>query len=186
MQKNRQTIEAISQQIELSADDEQFFRAVHRSLDTPIHALVVSEDWCPDCALNVPVLMTIAALNPAFEVRFLKKDEADDILAFAMKGDRKAIPTIFFFDHGWREIGHWVERPVRADVLLAEWDRTHPTPREPDRTADVWKDYRHARSAYRDEIFFAQRLWQQTIEELRRILARAVFSNVIELSVPVR
>lgn len=182
MQKNRETIEAITQRIQLSADDEQFARNIHRALGTPIYTLVISEDWCPDCALNIPTLMKIAALNPAFVVRFLGRDDNLDILEFARKGERKAIPTIFFFDADWNEIGHWVERPLRVDALLAAWDRTHPAPTEPDRTHEVWRKYRQARSAYREELFFQHAAWRDTIDELRRILSREMVSNVMAMT----
>jgi hypothetical protein len=175
MQKNREMIAAISKEIRLSDDDKQFFREALRRLG-PINVLVISEDWCPDCALNIPVLMQVAELG-AVEARFLKKEEADDIHAHALKGDRKAIPTFICFDAQWNEVGQWLERPVKADMLLAEWDKSHPNPTEPDRTAQVWKDHRAMRSAYRDELFFKHGLWRETLNELRLILSREVFNN---------
>jgi hypothetical protein len=180
MQKNRETIAAISKEIRLSEDDQQFFREALQQLG-PIKVLVISEDWCPDCALNVPVLMQVAALG-AVEVRFFKKEEADDIHTHALKGDRKAIPTFICFDANWNEVGQWLERPAKADLLLAEWDQTHPNPAEPDRTAPVWKAHRAARSAYRDALFFQQGLWRETIHELRLIVSQQVFNNQLVMA----
>ncbi len=174
MQKNLDLIDAITPLIKLSSDEERFFR----SLRAPIRVLVVSEDWCPDCALNVPILMRIAATSRAFDVRFINRDDNFDLLAFAKKGERKAIPTFFFFDEQWNEIGNWVERPVRADALLREWDHIHAAPSEPDRTAAVWRDHRRARSEYRNELFLQHGLWRDSIDELRRILAGEMVSNV--------
>ena len=174
MQHNLDLIGAITPRVRLRQDDERALRA----LTGPLRVLVVSEDWCPDCALNVPVLMQIAHLNPAFDVRFVGRDDNLDLLAFARKGERKAIPTFFFFDARWAEIGHWVERPVRADALLLEWDHAHPAPDEPDRTADIWREYRRARSDYRNLLFLEHGLWLDTVAELRHILTGEVFSNV--------
>ncbi len=174
MQKNRETIGAITPLVTLPVSDERFFR----SLRGPLRVLVVSEDWCPDCALNVPILMKIAETIPAFEVRFVGRDDNLDLLEFARKGQRKAIPTFFIFDERWGEVGHWVERPARADALLLEWDHTHAAPNEGDRTAEVWREYRRERGAYRDELFLQHGLWLDTVGELRRILSREIFSNV--------
>jgi hypothetical protein len=174
MQKNRDTIDAITPLVKLPEADVRFFR----SLRGPLRVLVVSEDWCPDCALNVPILMMIAETNSAFEVRFLGRDDNLDLLEFARKGQRKAIPTFFFFDERWSEVGHWVERPARADAFLLEWDHTHAAPDEADRTAEVWREFRRERGAYRDELFLQHGLWLDTVGELRRILSREIFSNV--------
>jgi hypothetical protein len=177
MQKNRDTLEAITQEIQLSDDDVAFFS----SLAWPNRALVVSEDWCPDCALNVPVLMHIAGASRMLEVRFVGRDDNLDVLEYAKKGDRKAIPTFLFFDSDWNEIGHWVERPVSVDAQLAAWEAVHPSPSEPDRAHEVWRRYRKERSTFRDELFFRHGAWRDTIAELRRILSREVFSNILEL-----
>jgi Thioredoxin len=177
MQKNRATLAAITRDIHLSADDVRFFSC----LTGPIRALVISEDWCPDCALNVPVLMQIAGANPSLEVRFIGRDDNLDVLEHAKKGGRKAIPTILFFDADWNEIGHWIERPANVDARLAEWDAAHPAPSEPDRTHEVWRQYRQDRSNFRDEQFFKRGAWRDTVAELRRILSREIFSNVLEL-----
>src|SRR5438105_7567788 len=121
MQKNRELITAITEEIRLSDDDTRFFAGLAR----PVRALVVSEDWCPDCALNVPVLMQIATVAPQLEVRFVGRDDNLDLLAYAKKGERKAIPTFLFFDGDWNLSGYWIERPVSVDTRLAEWDATH-------------------------------------------------------------
>ena len=181
MQKNRDLIAAISKEIRFSDADKKSFRDLFARHGNA-QALVISEDWCPDCALNVPVLMQIAQLIPALNVRFFKKDEVDDIHAYALKGERKAIPTFIFFDAQWNEIGHWLERPVKADMRLSEWDQTHPAPTEPERTADVWKHYRNARSEYRNELFLEGSLWRETIAELRLILGREVFNNQLVMA----
>lgn len=174
MQSNQALMGALTPLVKLSADEQRFFTA----LKDPLRVLVVSEDWCPDCALNVPILMQIAAINPAFDVRFIGRDENFDLLQFASKGERSAIPTFFFFDERWNEVGHWVERPLRADALLLEWDHVHAAPHEPDRSAEVWRAYRRARSEYRNQLFLQGGLWRDTLVELRAILSGEVFSNV--------
>ena len=178
MQKNRELIAAITQEIHLSAEDTKFFGA----LSGPIRALVISEDWCPDCALNVPVLMRIAGAAPRLEVRFAGRDDNLEVLEYAKKGDRKAIPTFLFFDAGWDLIGHWIERPLSVDARLAEWDASHPAPSEPDRTHADWRRYRQDRSAFRDEQFFKHGAWRDTVAELRSILAREIASNQVEIA----
>ena len=178
MHKNRELMAAITQEIHLSAADAKFFGA----LSDPIQALVISEDWCPDCALNVPVLMQISSAAPRLEVRFAARDDNLDVLEYVKKGDRKAIPTFLFFDAGWDLIGHWIERPLSVDARLAEWDASHPAPSEPDCTHADRRRYRQDRSAFRDEQFFKHGAWRDTVAELRSILAREIASNQVEIA----
>lgn len=173
MKTNRDLVAAITQQIELAPDDVRFFAGLGR----PLHVLVVSEDWCPDCSLNLPVLMKIAEAAPQLEVRIVGRDDNLDLLESTKKGDRKAIPTFLFFDAGWNLIGYWIERPVSVDARIAGWHATHPAPSEPDRTHEVWRQYRQGFSQVRDELFFQQGAWRDTVAELRRILAGEVVSN---------
>ena len=180
MQKNRDMLAAITQKIHLQADDTRFFAGLADS----IRALVISEDWCPDCALNVPVLMRIAEATPRMEVRFVGRDDNLDLLDSAKKGGRKAIPTFLFFDAGWNLIGYWIERPVSVDARLAEWAATHPAPSEPDRTHKVWREYRQALTPFRDELFFKHDAWRDTVAELRSILAGETISNQATETVP--
>jgi hypothetical protein len=179
MQKHRGMIQKVSGEVRLSPGDEEFFR----SLRAPINALAISEDWCPDCAQNLPVLEAIAKANPAIQLRLVGREDNLDLLAHALKGDRKCIPTFFFFDADWNELGHWVERPVGVEERLGAWDRNHPAPAEPDRTHHAWTEYRTARSNHRNELFFQQHAWRDTISELRSILAGEMFSNVASLAV---
>src|SRR5438270_12487863 len=83
MTPNQALMDALAPLVQLAPDEERFFRM----LPDRLRVLVVSEDWCPDCALNVPILMNVAALNPAFDVRFVGRDENFDLLEFARKGE---------------------------------------------------------------------------------------------------
>jgi thiol-disulfide isomerase/thioredoxin len=178
MAKNRDMVQAVINEVSLSAEDERYLW----TLPGPVYVVAVSEDWCPDCAQHLPVLMKIAEASPQIQVRIVGRDDNLDLLAHALKGDRKAIPTFFFFDADWNEIGHWVERPVSLDLELSTWDHAHPAPTEPDHQAEVWLQYRMARSNHRNHLFFRDQAWRDTVTELRAILTRETFSNVVSLA----
>ncbi len=180
MQNNRERMETLLGAVALSAAE----RARISGLRNPVRGLVVGEDWCPDCTMNIPVLMKIAAAHPSLDVRFVGREANWDLLAHAKKGERMAIPTFFFFDAGWNEIGHWVERPLKVEALLNEWTAAHKPAGKPDFSQPVWREFAQGKSDYyQNELYIKQGLWREAFEELRAILAGETVSNVESLAV---
>jgi len=174
MTRNRDKMDALTGALELSAAD----RAAFGALRGPVRGLVVGEDWCPDCTLNIPALMKAATAHPSLDVRFVGREANWDMLAHAKVGERMAIPTFFFFDAQWNEIGHWVERPLKVDALLHEWDGAHKPAGKPDFTQMSWLKYAAAKSDfYQNELYIRRGLWREGLNELRAILAGEMVSN---------
>ena len=92
-----------------------------RSINKTVYALAVSESWCGDCRINVPVLARLAEANSHVVLRCHGKDASIDL------GIEK-IPTFIFYDEAFVEIGRWVERPVSVGSGLATAD--HDAKRE--------------------------------------------------------
>lgn len=179
MKDNRWMIDTMMRTVTL-ADTE---RAAFAAMRAPVRALVVSEDWCPDCSLNIPVLMKVAEAHPSLAVRFAGREANWDLLAHAKKGERMAIPTFFFFDEGWNLTGTWVERPLTVEALLNDFERGRTPPAEADRTAPVWREFRKGRTDYyQNELFVRRGLWRETVKELRAILSGEVISNIAALA----
>ena len=181
LKSNREMVQVMERAVALTDQE----REAVATLRSPLRALVVSEDWCPDCALNIPVLMAIAEAHPPLDVRFVGREANWDLLAHAKKGERMAIPTFFFFDALLDLKGYWVERPQAVEALLNEFERGRTPPAEPDRTAPVWKEFRMVRTDYyQNELFLRRGLWRETVSELLAILRGDVISNVAALAVP--
>ncbi|MBI5879100.1 MAG: thioredoxin family protein [Chloroflexi bacterium] len=179
MQHNREKLETLMGAIELSAAE----RAPFAAMRGPLYGLAVTEDWCPDCTANIPVLMKVAAAHPSLAVRFVGREANWDLLAHAKKGERMAIPTFFFFDAQWHAIGHWVERPLKVEALLNEWAGGHMPAGKPDFSQPAWREYgMNKASFYQNELFINRGLWRETVEELRAILAGETISNVAALA----
>lgn len=175
MTRNRDRLETLMSAIQLGEAD----RAPFAAMRAPVRVLAVTEDWCPDCTMNIPVLVKVAAAHPAMDVRFVGREASWDLLAHAKKNGNMNIPTFFFFDPQWNEIGHWVERALAVEAALHEWDATHRPEGKVDFALPVWREYGAAKGAYyQDELFIRRGLWRETAGELRAILAGETFSNV--------
>ena len=88
-----------------------------RSLPETLAVLVLTEDWCESSISNLPVLARLAAASGRLNLRFFLRDQHLDLMdQFLKEGTQRAIPTIVFFDHNFRQLGVWIERPA----LIAE------------------------------------------------------------------
>lgn len=83
-----------------------------------VNVAVVSEEWCPDCQDNLPVLARLADSVPGMSLRVFGRDASPDLVEEYSVGGKMRIPTAVFYDPAWRELGRWIERPAKATELL--------------------------------------------------------------------
>ncbi|HEY3316211.1 MAG TPA: thioredoxin family protein [Bacillota bacterium] len=83
-----------------------------------INVVVVSEEWCPDCQDNLPVLAKLADTVPGMSLRVFGRDASPDLVREYSVEGKMRIPTAVFYDPAWREIARWIERPAKAAGLM--------------------------------------------------------------------
>jgi thiol-disulfide isomerase/thioredoxin len=117
MKVNQDRFQQFYESITLSSDDSAFFRkAVHGAPKV----LAISEDWCPDCYRNMPVMARIAEAS-GMEMRVFARDEHPDIMdEFLKEGQYQSIPVFVFYTPDHEYIGHWIERPAIVYVEQAK------------------------------------------------------------------
>lgn len=94
-------------------------------LQRPMHWLTITEGWCGDAALIVPVIEQMAEACPQATHKLILRDEHLDIMdAFLTDGGR-AIPIVIILDaHTHEVLGHWGPRPAGAQrVMVAAKER---------------------------------------------------------------
>ena len=102
---------------------------------------MLAEDWCGDVIANLPVLGRLAQESGRLNIRVFLRDQNDDIMQrYLNQGKYKSIPVFVFFDEGFRELGHWIERPASVTELRARRRRDifaeHPEFGAPDAPVD--------------------------------------------------
>lgn len=175
MTRNREQFEENERTVQLKDEDLEAFRRA-----TPLHVLVLTEDWCGDALANVPILGRIAKDTGRLDVRVFLRDQNDDLMAQYMNGEFRSIPVFAFLDDGFREVGRWIERPAavterrakrRAEIFAsdARFGRPDaPVDRLPeDVRADLMQRLQEMRREMRP---FAD---AEVVRELREIVARA-------------
>src|SRR5438874_1361253 len=127
MTRNRDRVEANEARVEIEAND----LAAFRSLNGPLHVLVLAEDWCGDVIANLPVLAVLARESGTLDVRIFLRDQNPDLMQrYLNQGKYESIPVFAFFDETFREMGVFIERPASVTERRAEQrkrlHREHP------------------------------------------------------------
>lgn len=147
----------------LTAEERAFFSSLHQ---TP-YGLMIAEAWCGDVHRNSPMLARIAEAIPGFQLRVLARDEHSDLSNCFLNNGYRSIPVMVFFDKDWNEIGHWIERPSRANTIS-----TSIRAKTVDAAAADQKDA--AMLEFRKRMAEAYEgpdgLWRDTVREVRQVL----------------
>jgi hypothetical protein len=177
MEQNREQFEANLAATRITDEERSFFTA----LPSPLNVLVLSENWCPDCTTNVPIIVRLAQETGTLNVRLLKRDGNEEIAnQYTLADGRNHIPTYILLDENLRELGHFLERPEAVTERLAgvraAWYAAHPAL---DPSAPLSEAPEPLRAQFRDEYGAARRnLWdleqREIIAAFRAIAERAL------------
>ncbi len=104
----------------LSDGDMEAFRSLAAKANGPAKVLALAEDWCPDVFRGLPVMVRIAEAA-GLELRIFPRDQNLDIMEEFLKGgEHRSIPTFVFYTGDHRYLGHWIERPAKADEEMGQ------------------------------------------------------------------
>lgn len=142
-----------------------------------IAVAVMTEDWCGDSAVNLPVIARLAHDVPGIELRIFIGSENLDIKAGYESEGLENIPLVSFFDSGFAEIGRWMERPKAATARVEAWTADHPEIAEIGMLPDP--ERKEGIRAYYDRLlqemagWYRGGLWRETLREIGALLAEA-------------
>lgn len=91
----------------------------------PVRATIMTEDWCGDAALNLPILASLFA-KAGIELRVFRGSGYEDLKnKYESEGDDH-IPVVSLWDGNGKELGRWIEAPEAVSKLKDEWKAHHP------------------------------------------------------------
>lgn len=122
MTKHQPIMRERFQTVKLTEEERAWFADLPRR----IYMVVVTEDWCTDCLMNLPILAGIASACSKMEMRVFIRNQWPDLRTYYTSFNIHSIPVASFLDHEFNLLGHWIERPQSAHLKLAEWKEAHP------------------------------------------------------------
>ncbi len=88
-------------------------------LKRPLLWVVLTESWCGDAAINVPVLDKIASLSPMIELRLILRDEHLEIMDQFLTNGGRSIPKLICLDAETKEVlWDWGPRPKKMQDMV--------------------------------------------------------------------
>jgi hypothetical protein len=105
--------------------------ALHGMQKKRLRAIVITEDWCGDAMLNLPVFMRMA--DEAFiDTRYLLRDENASLMdRYLTGGKSRSIPIFIFIDEKGKEVAKWGPRAPKLQQLVEERKRKLPAKDDP-------------------------------------------------------
>lgn len=88
--------------------------------------LVMTEGWCLDSLMNVPILAKIAEASPNIEMKLIFRSEYPELRQYFSEKGYDNIPLCWIMKEDYSFCGVWVERPQSAYRMLGEWKDNHP------------------------------------------------------------
>jgi hypothetical protein len=95
-----------------------------------LRAIVITEDWCGDAMLNLPVFMRMAD-EALIDVRFILRDQNPELMERYLTNKAKSIPIIVFIDEKGKEITKWGPRAPKLQQLVEERKKKVPAKDDP-------------------------------------------------------
>ncbi len=146
-------------------------------LEKQVYVVVMTEEWCTDCLMNLPILARIADTAPRMELRIFIRKDWPDLRAYYTEREIHSIPVATFLDENFNIIATWIERPQAAHERLGAWKAAHPEIEEIRRRFDLSAEQKRAMlKEINDQLLVEMESWydnglqKDTIKEVAGLL----------------
>jgi len=164
MDKFQKDLIYIYEHFNISTEDYPFFEKLQKK---DIRAVVLTEDWCGDAMLNVPIFLRLAEAGH-IETHFLRRDENLELMdKYLTNGKSRSIPIIIFIDRDGEEICSWGPRAPELQTFLDDSIGSLPEKETKDYQEKQKQMFTFITKAYRDH----QNFWHYVYKDMIRTLA---------------
>lgn len=91
-----------------------------------VRAVAMTEDWCGDAVVNLPLLFAMGRAEAGLSVRVFRREMVPELRAAYESDGYDHIPVVSFLDADWNEIARFMERTADADARVGEWKNARP------------------------------------------------------------
>jgi len=91
---------------------------------SPQHWVVITELWCGDAAINLPVIELMAAQSKRVRLSIILRDENTEVIDEYLTEGARSIPKLIMLDTDYTELAVWGPRPQAAQDIMLEWKKT--------------------------------------------------------------
>ena len=141
--------------------------------------LILTEDYCIDSLLNVPLIARLVEASPGAQLRIASRDAHAELAGcFPGRDGVSRLPTVIILGRSGQVLGYWSERSKRDHAWMKGFVARDPMPEltlndgRPTPTLANWMERRLASQ----RPFFETHSWRDVRDELR-VIANAATSK---------
>lgn len=125
--------------------------------------LVISEDWCGDAMMNLPILKRISE-SLQLEVRVFHRDEDTNLIdQYLTNGTARSIPIFIFMNDQFEQVSVWGPRAREAQEFVTQLRAEKLSPKDAHNYEDKEKEVHHEiTSKYKSDTD----LWNQVYDSI--------------------
>ncbi|WP_201716516.1 thioredoxin family protein [Rossellomorea arthrocnemi] len=167
MSVHKENTETIRKNFSIPEED---IEVLNQLGDHSLRVIAITEDWCGDAMLNVPILLKVAeAAN--LDVRMILRDEHLELMdQYLTNGTSRAIPVFIFIDREGNEKLVWGPRAPMVKKIVDD-ERAKLPPRDHELFPEKQKEMiQRLNSQYSED----KEVWQEVYESLKTSLVQSV------------
>ncbi len=167
MKEHKENLETIYDGFQVPEEDHSLFEILR---EKNLRVIALSEDWCGDAMLNVPILLKLTEAA-GIETRFLLRDQNLELMdQYLTNGTSRAIPIFIFIDDQGEEKMVWGPRaPMLKSIVDNERTKLPPSDHE-----DFKKKLRGMMGRLTEAYRTNQDLWQEVYDSIKTTLVSKV------------
>ncbi len=163
MDHHKEDLVFIYENFDVSTKDHPFFEQLQKR---NLRALILTEDWCGDAMMNIPIFLRLAEASH-IHTHFLLRDENPDLMdQYLTNGTSRSIPKIIVINSKGEEICNWGPRAPELQQFIDESSASLPQKDDEEFKAKQKEMLRFVIKAYRGN----QDLWNYVYEDLKKTL----------------
>ncbi|MGE8205293.1 thioredoxin family protein [Heyndrickxia sp. NPDC080065] len=166
MQVHKENLQSIYDRFNVLEEDQNFFKGIQ---EKDLRAIVITEDWCGDAMMNVPILLKIAeAAN--IDVRMILRDSNLELMdQYLTNGTARSIPIFIFIDQNGEEKAVWGPRAPKVQQMVTDLRADLP-PKEDESFEEKQKEViKKMLQIYTEDT----KLWDEVYNSIKEALAKA-------------
>ena len=117
------------------------------SLPQGLKISALSEDWCIDCLMTLPIMNLLAEAVPGTELRIFSRGKWPELKEHYNSRGIMSLPVYSFLGADFGEKAVFIERPQSAHEKIAAWKAAHPEMEEVRRSFSLSSAEKSARLA---------------------------------------
>jgi len=143
-------------------DDQEFFQHLKNQ---DLSVLVITEDWCGDAMLNIPILLRICE-EAHIQVRMISRDEHPELMDQYLTNGSKSIPIFIFINSQGEQQSVWGPRAPKIQGIVDEAKDSLPSKDKEDFEEKQREMILFLTKAYREN----DALWSEVYESIKQTL----------------